>query len=74
MDTDLLLTLGIVLIALTLPALLAAWAEGRPPRIGAVMLIVAATLIVVAVTGRPGGYSFNEVPGTMLTVFARFIN
>lgn len=74
MDTDLLLTIGIVLIVLTLPSLLSAWTEGRPPRIGAIMLIAAAALIVVAITGRPGGYAFNEVPQTMLTVFSRYVN
>ena len=74
MDTDLLLTIGIVLIVLTLPSLLSAWTEGRPPRIGAIMLIAAAALIVVAITGRPGGYAFNEVPRTMLTVFSRYVN
>jgi hypothetical protein len=74
MDSDLLLTLGIVLIVLTLPSLLSAWTEGRPPRIGAIMLIAATVMIVVAVTGRPGGYAFNEVPHTMLTVFSRFVN
>ena len=74
MDTDLFLTIGILLIVLTLPSLLSAWTEGRPPRIAIIMLIAAATMIVVAVTGRPGGYAFNEVPATMLNVFARFIN
>jgi len=74
MDTDLFLTIGIVLVVLTLPSLLSAWTDGRPPRIGAIMLIVAAVLIVIAVTNHPGGYSVNEVPTIMLNVVARYLN
>ena len=38
MDTDLVLTLGIVLLVLSVPSLLSAWAESRAPRLGAIML------------------------------------
>lgn len=74
MDTDLLLTLGIVLFAFTIPSLLAAWTEGRPPRVGAIMLIAAIGLITTALTQRPGGYEFNEVPGVMMAVVSRVVN
>jgi formate-dependent nitrite reductase membrane component NrfD len=74
MDTDLVLTLGIVLLVLTLPSLLASWVEGRAPRVGAIMLISALAMIVAAVLYRPGGYVFNDVPGVMLGVFGRMIN
>jgi formate-dependent nitrite reductase membrane component NrfD len=74
MDTDLVLTLGIVLLVLTLPSLLASWVEGRAPRVGAIMLIAALAMIVAAVLYRPGGYVFNDVPGVMLGVFGRMIN
>ena len=73
MDTDLLLTIGIILMVLTLPSLLAAWTQGRPPRFGAVMLIVGALLVVLAVTNRPSDYTVNQVPDIMLNVFARYL-
>jgi len=73
MDTDLVLTLGIVLVVLTIPSLLSAWVDGRVPRIGAIMLIAAVGLILAAVTTRPGGYSFEEIPGVMITVASRAI-
>jgi hypothetical protein len=74
MDTDLVLTLGIVLLVLTVPSLLAAWVEGRIPKVGAVMLVGSIAMIVTAVLYRPGGYVFNDVPGVMVGVFARMIN
>lgn len=73
MDTDLVLTLGIVLLVLTVPSLLSAWVEGRAPRVGAVMAIVSVGMIVAALAKRPGGYAFDEIPGIMLSVVARVI-
>jgi formate-dependent nitrite reductase membrane component NrfD len=74
MDTDLVLTLGIVLLVLTIPSLLASWVEGRAPRVGAIMFLTSLTMIVAATLYKPGGYAFNEVPGVMVTVFGRMIN
>jgi hypothetical protein len=73
-DTDLMLTIGIALGLLTLPSLLNAWTEGRPSRVGAILMMVAALLIATAITQRPSGYTFNEVPGVILKVFGRLIN
>lgn len=74
MDTDLYLTVGIILGLLTLPSLLNAWTEGRPPRVGAIILMVSVILIAIALTQRPSGYAFQEIPGTMLKVFGRLVN
>jgi formate-dependent nitrite reductase membrane component NrfD len=74
MDTDLVLTLGIVLLVLTIPSLLAAWVEGRVPRIGAIMLVAAIGMIIASLATRPGGYAFEEIPGVMLGVMGRLIN
>lgn len=74
MDTDLFLTIGVVLAILTIPSLLAAWAESRAPRLGAVILIAASVLIVTALTQKPGGYAFADVPGVMVSVVGRYLN
>ncbi len=73
-DTDLLLTVGIVLFALSLPSLLSAWVESRAPRIGAIMVVAALGLIVTALLVKPGGYAFNEVPAVIIEVFARLFD
>lgn len=74
MDTDLILTIGIVLAVLSVPSLLAAWAEGRVPRLGAIMIVAALGMILVALQVRPGGYAFTDVPGVMIGVVSRLFN
>lgn len=74
MDTDLILTVGILLLILTLPSLLSAWVEGRVPRVGAIMLVASLGMIIAAASSRPGGYPLNDIPGIMLSVVARAIN
>jgi formate-dependent nitrite reductase membrane component NrfD len=74
MDTDLVLTLGIVLLVVTLPSLLSAWVEGRAPRVGAIMLVASLGMIVAAVIYHPVGYAINEVPGIMVGVIGRMVN
>jgi hypothetical protein len=72
MDTDLALTVGIVLLVLSVPSLLAAWVESRAPRMGAIMAVAALSLIIAALYENPGGYAFNQVPGVMIKTVARF--
>lgn len=72
MDTDLFLTIGIVLVVLTIPSLMSAWTESRAPRFAAIMLVAAAALIVTALTQKPGGYGFKDVPQVMMGVVARY--
>lgn len=74
METDLALTVGILLLVFALPSLLSAWIENRAPRLGAVMIIGAGGLIVYALVTRPGGYSFNEVPGILVNVLGGFFD
>jgi hypothetical protein len=74
MDTDLILTIGIVLAVLSVPSLLAAWAESRVPRLGSIMIVAALGMILVALQVRPGGYAFTDVPGVMIGVVSRLFN
>lgn len=74
MDTDLFLTIGSLLLLLTIPSWLSAWTEGRAPRFAALISLAAAGLIVVALTQKPGGYSFAELPELFLNVIGRFVN
>lgn len=71
-NPDLMLTVGIVLLVLSLPSLLSAWVESRAPRMGAIMVIAALGLIIGALLTNPGGYAFNKVPGVMIKVVGGF--
>lgn len=71
-NPDLMLTVGIVLLVLSLPSLLSAWVESRAPRMGAIMVIAALGLIIGALLTNPGGYAFNKLPGVMIKVVGGF--
>ncbi len=74
MENDLLLVIGVVLVALSLPSLLAAFTESRPPRIGAIMILVGGCLLAYALTQNPRGYTFAEIPDVFLRVIGRVLN
>ncbi len=74
MTTDMMLVLGLVICALSLPSLLSAFSEGRAPRAGAVLLLVGGLLLVMALTQKPSGYTFAEIPHVFVRVIAGFLN
>ncbi len=74
MYTDLILVIGLFICALAIPALLSAFAESRPPRSGAIMVLIGGVLLAVALTQKPSGYTFAEVPNVVFKVIGRFIN
>lgn len=74
MDPDLFLVIGIVIAVLTIPSLISAYIEGRTPRAGAVLILLSGTLIVLALSKHPAGYSFKDVPEAFLRVAGRYFN
>lgn len=68
------LVVGLVISVLAIPSLLSAFAESRPPRSGAVMVLIGGVLLAVALTQKPSGYTFAEVPDVVFKVIGRFIN
>jgi hypothetical protein len=73
MNSDLMLVVGLVVAALSLPAILNAWSEGRTPRAGAIMVMIAIGLIVAAIQSKPGGYTVAEVPEVFFRVLGRLL-
>ena len=74
MDTDLILVIGMLFCALAIPSLLAAFSESRPPRTGAIMVLIGGVLLTVALTQKPSGYTFAEIPDVVMQVIARMLN
>jgi len=74
MDSDLFLVIGIVMAAFAVPSLLGAYSEGRAPRVGSVMILIASGLIAVALLNRPSGYRLGEVPGAFVRVIGKLTN
>ncbi|MFN3647356.1 MAG: hypothetical protein ACK4S2_12690 [Gemmobacter sp.] len=73
MNSDLMLVVGLVVGVLALPALLNAWTEGRAPRAGAILVMIAIGLIFAAARTKPGGYSVDEVPEVFFRVLGRLL-
>ncbi len=74
MDTDLILVIGLAVCVLSIPALLSAFAESRPPRFASIMVLIGGVLLVTALTQKPSGYTFDEVPGVIFKVIGRLLN
>ena len=71
MDSDLFLVVGLVLGGFAIPSIIGAFSESRPPRVAAILLMIASGLIVLAVMNKPSGYTLNEVPDVFVKVIAR---
>jgi hypothetical protein len=74
LDFDLFLVIGVVIAVLTVPSLLSAFIEGRTPRAGAILVLISGTLIVLALSEKPGGYQLREIPDAFYRVAARVMN
>ena len=74
MNNDQMLVIGIVLCALSLPSLLAAYSEARAPRAGAIILLIGGVLVVVALSRQPSGYTFAEIPDVFVRVIGGLMN
>jgi formate-dependent nitrite reductase membrane component NrfD len=73
MSHDQILVIGIVICALAIPSLLAAYSESRPPRAGAIMVLIGGVLLTYALTQKSGGYRFDQIPHIFVQVIADLI-
>ena len=71
MDTDLMLVIGIILGVLSIPSLLNAYSDGRAPRFASIVVLIAGTLIFLAITQHTAGYTPAELPDVFARVFKR---
>jgi hypothetical protein len=74
MTADLYLVIGVILVAFTIPAIISAFSESRPPRTAAVLVLIGGGLIVLAVYQTPGGYRIEDIPEVFVRVAGRYLN
>jgi hypothetical protein len=74
MDPDLMLVVGILLGVLSVPSILSAFSEGRAPRAASIVLLIGGTLLVLALTQKPSGYTFDEIIMAFRNVFSRLLS
>lgn len=73
MQYDLCLTLGALLVAFAIPAIVAAYSEGRAPRVAAVILVIGGGLVAWAVSQKPEGYTIADVPRAFVRVLGHYL-
>ena len=73
-DADLLLTIGLAIAIIAIPAAISAFSDSRPPRAATIGILVAGALILLAFYARPGGYTLKTVPEAVARVLARVVN
>lgn len=74
LDHDLFLAIGLIVGVFSVPAIVSAIADGRTPRVAAIVLVAAGGLAAYAITQKPGGYTIDQLPDVIVNVIARFIN
>ena len=74
MDSDLMFVIGAVLLGLSIPSILSAYADSRPPRAAVIVLLIGGTLVVVALGQKPGGIALADIPDIFFRVIGRYLN
>jgi hypothetical protein len=73
MDPDLFLVIGLIIGVLAVPSMLASYSEGRAPRTGVALVLIAVVLVVLAVQIKGGGYAISEIPDVLYSVIGRYM-
>jgi hypothetical protein len=74
MSFESLLVLGLVLLALSGVALLNALVESRPPRVAAMVVVIAGGLILWAVLKTAHPLGWEDIPRAFVSVVAGFLS
>ncbi|MCI5111696.1 MAG: hypothetical protein MRY75_14190 [Marivita sp.] len=72
MDPDTLFVIGLGLGVLSIPAVVSSISKGDRPRIATITLMIAGTMIVWAISNKPGGYSIENIPAVVARVLKDF--
>lgn len=65
---DLILVLGVAILAMAFPTAVGAFSRGAPPRAAMLALFAGGCMIVYANASRPGGYTAAELPDVVMRV------
>ncbi|WP_241239738.1 hypothetical protein [Silicimonas algicola] len=65
---DLIMVIGVVILAMAFPTAVGAFSRGSPPRAAMLALFAGGVLILYANSSRPGGYSVAEMPQLFVKV------
>jgi len=69
---DLFLVVGLIIAGLAVPSIFGALADRRSPRAAAILIMLGGSLVLLAISQRPGGYRLAEIPLAFVRVIAHF--
>ncbi|MBM2323072.1 MULTISPECIES: hypothetical protein [Marivita] len=72
MEPDTLFVVGLALGVLSIPAVVSSVSRGERPRIATITLMIAGTMLVWAISNKPGGYSIEAIPAMVKRVLQGF--
>ncbi|MFD1343589.1 hypothetical protein [Litorisediminicola beolgyonensis] len=67
------LTFGLLVLVFAIPSMVAAYADGKAPRFGAVTFVLGVGMILMAFATKDGGYALGELPTILFKVIGRFV-
>ena len=73
MDPDLFFVVGIITLLFSIPSILGAFTDGRPPRAAAILIMIGGGLVGLAIYQRPNTYTFETVPDVFFEVIGRYV-
>jgi hypothetical protein len=73
-NPDQFFVMGLLVGLLSIPALISAFSEGRPPRAAAIMVMIAIALVLLALLQKPGGYEVGDIPQVVVRVVSDLVN
>ncbi|KMK68421.1 hypothetical protein [Puniceibacterium sp. IMCC21224] len=74
LDPDLTLVIGLVIGLFSIPSMISAYSDERPPRVAALCLVLAGGLILNAMQNKPGGFRVSELPHVFYGVVGRLLD
>lgn len=73
MQADLFFVIGLVVAVLAIPSIIGAFSDSRPPRAGAIMVMIGGGLIALAIWQKPSGYALGDIPDAFTRVIGHYL-
>ena len=73
MDTNLIATLGLLVVVLAIPASLRRWADDRFPFVPLLSLLIGLGVLGWLIYFDPGGFSIQDIPNAVVEVVSRIL-
>jgi hypothetical protein len=72
-DADGILVVGLVLLVLSIPSIVAAYADRYIPRLSVLLCLLGVLAVGWAYCASPTGYGLADIPTVLVHVIARFL-